>query len=402
VTEKNLDADLLSPRNLYARAFGRPVTLRRLHPGSGQVEEEPAIIRSGPDGAAVVQTRAGFELVNCGGVKDSIAYQGLPQGLNSRPTLSVATRSATARRVRVRLSYLAWGFDWRAHYVLALAPGAREGRLTAWLTLASSDDTGFPAAAASVIAGQPHFDENRPDEQGGDLELRCGVMAPAVAAPPPLSMAAPMAEIVLTASRRMMKADVVAQAERLGDLHLYRIPVPTTVAAHGQKQVALLTARRVKLALIYAATIPPDGEEQARTTLRLRNRRDDGLGLALPGGGLSVTQTLGAATLPVGEGGMADKAEGETGDVALDTAPTVRVTSVATAARGGLRRVRLTVANANRWPVRFEGGLLPDEGEAVVANSVGLGRKDGRPLWSTVVPARGTAVLTYSLRRTRP
>ena len=45
--EKNLDADLLSPRSLYARMFGRTVTLRRTLPGSGKVVEERAVIRSG-------------------------------------------------------------------------------------------------------------------------------------------------------------------------------------------------------------------------------------------------------------------------------------------------------------------------------------------------------------------
>ena len=70
VREKNLDADLLSPRSLYARMFGRPVILRRTRPGSGEVREERAVIRSGPDGAAIVQTASGFEVATCGGLQD--------------------------------------------------------------------------------------------------------------------------------------------------------------------------------------------------------------------------------------------------------------------------------------------------------------------------------------------
>ncbi|MFV3037735.1 hypothetical protein ACNI5A_31885, partial [Klebsiella pneumoniae] len=79
VSEKNLDAELLSPRNLYARAFGRPVTLRRTD-AKGRVREEEAIIRSAPDGAAIVQTKAGFEVASCGGLTDAIAYLGVPPG----------------------------------------------------------------------------------------------------------------------------------------------------------------------------------------------------------------------------------------------------------------------------------------------------------------------------------
>jgi hypothetical protein len=95
---------LLSPRNLYGRAFGRPVTLRRTD-AKGRVHEESAIIRSAPDGAAIVQTKSGFEIANCGGLKDAIAYDGLPEGLNARPTLSIATHAATAQKARVKLSW---------------------------------------------------------------------------------------------------------------------------------------------------------------------------------------------------------------------------------------------------------------------------------------------------------
>ena len=76
VREKNLDADLLSPRSLYARMFGRPVILRRTVAGTGAVREERAIIRSGADGAAIVQTATGFEVANCGGLRDEIVYLG--------------------------------------------------------------------------------------------------------------------------------------------------------------------------------------------------------------------------------------------------------------------------------------------------------------------------------------
>lgn len=404
VSEKNLDAELLSPRNLYARAFGRPVVLRRLHPGSGQVEEEPAIIRSGPDGAAVVQTRAGFEIADCGGLKDSIAWQGLPPGLNARPTLSVQTRADHAQRVKLRLSYLAWGFDWQAHYVLTLAPGGKAARMTAWLTLASSDDTSFPQATASVMAGQPHFDETRDGgPQDGELRLNCGLRP----VPPALALAAPgappppppaMAEIMVTGARRMAKADYTARAEHLGDLHLYRLPFATTVAAHGQKQAALLAGRQVKLALVHTATIDPEGENAVRTVVRMRNLREDGLGLALPAGKVSVLQKQGQAEIAMGEGAMTDRAERETIDVDLAEAPLVHAVSQATGLDKHRQRVRLTVTNANRWSVRFEGRLAVDEDEKLESPSARLTRKDGAPLWSAMVPAQGKAVLAYTLR----
>lgn len=410
VAEKNLDAALLSPRNLYARAFGRPVTLRRTD-AKGRTREEEAIIRSAPDGAAIVQTRAGFEVANCGGLKDALAYDGVPPGLNARPTLSIATHAASAHKARVRLTYLAWGFDWQAHYVVKLNPGAQSGEMTAWVTLANGDTTGFMQAQAAVVGGKPKFEESReqPDEEP-ELVLHCRLSPvpppsyeamPVFAPPAPVAMMA--ADVVVTARKRM--APVVVKEEVLGDLRLYRVPMPTDVAAHGQKQVALMAARRVKLGLIHRADVDvtaQDGEsQQARIRLRMENRKPDGLGLALPAGGVAVVQQIGVAALPVGEGAMDDKAVGETANVEIGASPQVRLESGQRRVADRLIAVTATARNANRWPVRFESQQLLPDGARVVAASAKLGRQDGHPLWAVTIPAGGKVVVNYRLHLPR-
>ncbi|WP_371815756.1 DUF4139 domain-containing protein [Novosphingobium sp. SG751A] len=412
VSEKNLDAELLSPRNLYARAFGRPVTLRRTD-AKGHTREEEAIIRSAPDGAAIVQTKAGFEIANCGGLKDAIAYDGLPEGLNARPTLSIATHAALAQKARVRLTYLAWGFDWQAHYVVKLAPGAQAAEMTAWVTLANGDTTGFAQAQAAVVGGKPKFEQSREEPaQTQELVLHCQlspVQAPLVEtmpvyapAPPPAPVAM-MADVVVTAKRMM--APVVVKEEVLGDLRLYRVPMPTNVAAHAQKQVALMAARRVKLGLIHRADVDvgaQDGESrQARIRLRMANRKVDGLGLALPAGGVAVVQQVGAAALPVGEGAMDDKAVGETANIEIGASPQVRLESRTRRINDREEAITATVRNANRWPVHFESQQLLPDGARMVSASAKLGRQDGHPLWAVTIPAGGKVSLRYRLQLPR-
>lgn len=403
VREKNLDAELLSPRNLYARAFGRPVMLRRTTPDGKVAREEPAILRSTPDGAAILQTRAGYEIASCGGLTDTIAYNGVPPGLSARPTLSVATDAPVATRARVRLSYLAWGFDWEASYVLRLRAGAEAADLTAWVTLASSDSTSFAEAQAAVVGGKPHFAEARAGAaEAEELVFHCSiwpVQAPPLAIAPPAMPAPAMAmaaDMVVMSARKAM-APMVVQQEALGDLKLYRVPVPTTVAAHGQKQVVLLDARRVKLALIHTADITGGDYTHARINVRLHNRKADGLGLALPAGRVSVVQPMGAAAIPVGEGHIDDKAEGEEMTIDVADSPQVHVVSTRKNVAKGITSVTATVSNANRWPVRFEGRLQVADGVRVAATSAPVPRKDGQPLWAVTVPAQGTARLTYRL-----
>jgi hypothetical protein len=69
IVERNRDALLLSPESLLDRSLGRRVHLRRTSAATGAVTDENAIIRTGPDGAVVVQTAAGFEALRCTGLR---------------------------------------------------------------------------------------------------------------------------------------------------------------------------------------------------------------------------------------------------------------------------------------------------------------------------------------------
>ncbi|WP_242149052.1 DUF4139 domain-containing protein [Sphingomonas sp. BAUL-RG-20F-R05-02] len=396
VREKNLDADLLSPRTLYAASFGRPVTIRR-HIGK-QVREEEGILRSGPDGAAIVQTAQGFEAVDCHGGQGAIGYHGVPPALPAKPTLSILLDSPVARTVTVTLSYLAWGFDWQANYVATLSPDGAHADLVAWLTLASSDVTGFPDAETMVVAGTVKREGRAPYawERSGirSIALQC-LSAPevkeetmhllALPPPPPPPMAA--MDIVVTGARMAVQED-------LGDLKLYRVPDRTTVAARAQKQVALLHRGAVPVEVFYRVRLREGNPGPVRTVLRARNRKDAGLGLPLPAGPVAVFAPRAGVPLLVGEGGIADKAIGE--DVEIDVANATQVTVEAVHAASGKhwKEYGLIVRNANPRPIRFEAEILAVPGRVRKA-SVTPVRRDGALRLPVTVPANGRVTLRY-------
>jgi hypothetical protein len=398
VREKNLDADLLSPRTLYAASFGRPVTIRR-HIGK-QVREEDGILRSGPDGAAIVQTAAGFEAVDCHGGKDAIGYHTVPPALPAKPTLSILIDSPVARTVTLTLSYLAWGFDWQADYVATLRPDGAHADLLAWVTLASSDVTGFVDADTMVVAGTVKREDRAPyaweRRNGTPLVLQClseptadvvqGVPPPPPPPPPPPAPMAAM-DIVVTGARMAVQED-------LGDLKLYRIPDRTTVAAMAQKQVALLTRAAVPVELLYRVHVNDGEPGTVRTVLRATNRQDAGLGLPLPAGAVAVFAPRAGVPLLVGEGAIADKAVGE--DVEIDVADATQVTVEATHLRSGKHSgdYGLTVRNANPRPIRFEAEIAAAPGR-IRNPSVRPVRRDGKLRLPVTVPANGTATLRY-------
>lgn len=407
VREKNLDADLLSPRSLYDRALGRRVIIRRTDKATGKLREEQAIIRSGAGGAAVLQTGAGFEALRCTGLPETIAYSGVPAGLSAKPTLSIETESAAPHRATLTLSYLAGGFDWQADYVMRMRADGRSADLFAWVTLASSDVTGFADAGTSVIAGKPNREDNPSFGDFGphDLNLQCwpndtsadvdSLYPPPPPPPPPppapmMAMEAMRADIVVTGARVRK-----AMQEALGDLKLYRLPDPVTVASQAQKQVALLSQAAVPLIVVHVSEIAGEGGAAPILTLRATNRKEAGLGLPLPAGRIAVFEEAGDRPILIGETSTDDKAIGEEVTFKLGSTPGVR--ALLKPARRSEKSVDyvLEVSNANRWPIAYEAKIDPGYG-AIARSSARLARRDGKAIWAVALPANGSAVLRYT------
>lgn len=417
VVEKNQDAYLLSPGSLLDRSLGRRVHIRRTSTATGAVREHEAVIRSGPEGAVVLQTEEGLEALRCTGIKETIVYPSIPEGLSAKPTLSVRTRSDRAASATVTLSYLAAGFDWQANYVATLAPSEDRLDLFAWVTLANGDETSFVNASTQTVAGKVNREDfsQGPRPTGQELNLQCwptgttsdieareeyreGMPPPP---PPPPPAPAPLMEaaeaITVTGSRISRKA----VQEELGDLKLYRVPDPVTVAAKSQKQVAMLDQPTVKVDVIYRlyveALVPgqPNGVERVLVT---KNRKAEGLGLPLPAGRLVLFGSGRQRPILLGEGFVGDKAIGEDVEIVIGPATGISANAVVLeGTSGNAGTVEIVVSNDRNIPVKFEAEF--NDQEARISSATKLGKRDGRSLWSVTVPANGLATLRYRTRR---
>jgi hypothetical protein len=410
VREKNRDAKLLSPGTLLDASLGERVTLRRTSRATGAVSEQQAVIRAASSGV-VIETANGVETLRCDGEAETLLARAVPAELSAKPTLSVAVVSDRPVEADVTLTYLTSDFDWRAHYVATLRPDGRTLSLFAWLTLANGDETGFVNAETMAVAGRlnrEHAERLQPETRG--IALNCWpsqrtheipddeprvYARMAGAPPPPPPPPAPERggdEIMVTGSR------IMAQREALGDLKLYRIPIPVTVAANSQKQVALLEQPRVTFRTLYrwrSGFGSGEGEPaQAERLLLFDNREKDGLGLPLPAGSFTLYAMRGGQPFLIGEGRMDDRAVGEKVEVALADAPGVRVgqRSLSRDEQGG--EVELVVTNDQAVAVPFE--ALFDDSAQPAGNL--LKRRDGQWLWAVTIPANGSRTLRLRYR----
>lgn len=443
VAEKNRDARLLSPGGLVDATLGKRVHVRRTSRATGAVTETEAVIRSGPDGV-VLQTAEGIETLRCTGLPETLVYESLPDGLTATPTLAVRTLSPVAARATLQLSYLATGFDWRANYVAAVSPDSKTLDLFAWLTLANSNDESFVAAQTQAVAGSPNKEEDAALAQSGvphEISLQCWASGNTSdlpfdvppAPPPPVAYEMESGEdIVVTGSRvrqpNLMSAAPVsvvmsAELEALGDLKLYRIPEPVTVAANAQKQVALLTKPRVPFERVYhaafsadAETDEDDGPQPFDILLRMKNEKKRGLGLPLPSGSAAIFQESDGRPMLVGESDVGDTAVGEEFELAVGETSDLRYTQRRLPGKAKAKARRGKPVNdderEDRWPHHYEVEVtnaaprgatiemvLWAYGDTLVADSSSkLGIKNGGRLWRTRVPANGRARLTYSVK----
>jgi hypothetical protein len=432
VGEKNRDARLISPGTLVDAALGRKVHIRRTSRATGAVTESEAIVRAGPDGV-ILQTPGGIEALRCSGLPETLLYDKLPEGLTDRPTLAVATVSAAAATATVRLSYLADGFDWQANYVARTSGDGRTLDLFAWLTLANSNDESFLQANAQAVAGTLNRDEEAEDMEpaavSSGISLQCwpqGTTSDAPVPPPP-----PPAEpgeydysddgnIVVTGSRvreellNALPATVMAaEQEELGDLKLYRIPEPVTVAAHAQKQVALLRREKVPFDRVHTASVwasgTDDDPEPAALVLRMKNLAARGLGLPLPQGGVAVFEDEAGRPMLVGEASVADTAVGQELEVDVGESPDIQVVR---RLAGGAdeddidwdkpQRFEIEISNAGARAVEVETSLRLTAAQEILRPSRKLRIKNGRRMWLARVPANGRAILAYTVKRNPP
>ena len=104
VREKNRDARLISPAGLVDAYLARSVHLKRTNRQTGKVTEQDAILRAGPYGGVVLETSEGVEALGCSGLPERMLFDGVPDGLAAKPTLSVQTISERVVTVTVQLS----------------------------------------------------------------------------------------------------------------------------------------------------------------------------------------------------------------------------------------------------------------------------------------------------------
>ncbi len=419
IREKNRDAALLSQKGLLDGFTGQRMTMRRTDPATGVATEEQVTLRSTQAGI-VVTTPRGVEAVYCSGLNQTLLYPDVPKTLSPKPVLTMTTRDQPGGRVTITLAYLSQKFDWDATYIGTLSDDGQDLNLFAWLTMGSGDETSFVDAQTAAVAGKVNRSGETQDTTGEDARNEAegfytsfgcwpaGTTADFRSPPPPpppapammMEMDAAAGEIIVTATRRQEKLmdiplAVTAVGESLGDLKLYRIPVPVTVAAQSQKQVAFLQKPKIKGRMIYRSRVDYAAEE-VEMLYRFKNDKKSGAGDPLPAGQVALFQNGVHGRMLIGETTIYDKTIDEEVELVFGEASNVSVESEDGKASGKKWEDRtITVSNANPFPIEFEAEFVRDDSYKLARFSSKIIERRGKRIWAVRVAANAKATLTY-------
>jgi hypothetical protein len=374
IVEQNFDFDLLTPSKLMEKAVGKQVQIVRTNPGNGQQVTETATVLAANEGV-VLKIGDRIEVLRDDGTPTRVIFDGVPQNLRARPTLSVTVDSTKAGRRDATLTYLTGGLDWRADYVAVFDEKARNLDFQGWITLINQTSTTFADVKTDLIAGSPQLGGGRPAPIRG--VTRGGTEA--------------------------------ANVQQVGDNYLYPLKERTTIAANQQKQVGFVEAAKVAAQRVYrfqangfASSSSP---EHVDSVLNFANSRASGLASPLPAGTVRIymRDSEGALKL-IGESGIGHTPQGSDLSLRLGEAFDVTVKPTLDARTPVDKKhwryaMSYVVANAKSEPVTVQLHQYAYPADlTVLTESLKSRRASASELvWDVPVPAQGETKLTFEV-----
>jgi hypothetical protein len=188
----------------------------------------------------------------------------LPSRFALRPTLTWLFQNRSQAVHDLRVGYLTRDVSWKADYVLVLRKTESLADLAGWVTISNQCGADFKMARIRLVAGEIHQAEPPQQERGY--------------------------------ARMAMKEAEAPQLEEKSffEYHLYDLKRPTDIDDKQTKQIRLLEAKGLEITeelLVEGSKgylIRPfggqDTKQPVKVVIRLKNTKENGLGIPLPGG----------------------------------------------------------------------------------------------------------------------
>lgn len=364
---------------------GKTITLIRQVDGK-EVQEQAKILRAEPE--PVLEINGKIRL----GLPGAVVFDSLPSDLPLTPALTVSAETAAAGSGVAALRYLSEGLSWSADHVIDLSADGKSAQLTTAATLSNQTRQPWQAVRLALVAGQ---------------------VETSVADQMPLPRPAPV--MAMAAAPMMEKRSALPEREAFGNVYLYTVDRPVSLAPDETRQITLLRADALPAKTVYVVTgagSRDSGDDAAvpqavPSFLTVTNSGKGGTGQPVPGGAVRLYQSdskgqarlLGSTVLedlPVD--GVARLPLG----AAFDLTASGRMTGMTKISDRTQETSHEIVLHNGKTTAETVEVVEPMGGDwKITAESMPGKRLDGRAaLWSVLVPAGKSVTLTYTVRTT--
>ncbi|MBP5698796.1 MAG: DUF4139 domain-containing protein, partial [Alphaproteobacteria bacterium] len=296
VLEQNYDYAGINYSTLLQANLGKEVNTVRTNPQDGSNIFKRALLVSANQDSPLLKFDYGIE-TNFPG---RVLFDSIPKELNSTPVLMAKIESPTAATKDLNLAYLTSGFTWQANYI-AKVNNKEYLALLGRAAVTNNSGSGYNNVKVNLIAGNVNTVTQY-------LHHR---MLKAVQTQGMLANAASFAD----------EEAVIAAPTSLDSYYVYEIPGKTELKNGQIKQVSFITAPKVKYqkegvinsSLSFSSTTKSAYKDvHPNIIYHFTNNKEDGLGMPLPQGKISLYAPDEKGALQfIGENMIDNKAEGQ-------------------------------------------------------------------------------------------
>jgi hypothetical protein len=203
-----------------------------------------------------------------------IRFPSLPEGLLTKPTLVWLLHAAKGGSHLTKVAYMTGGINWKADYTVVTNEDDTMLDISGWVTVTNKSGATYKDAKLKLIAGDVHR-----------------------VTPPP----APSRY----GRRAKGRAEGAAgfQEKAFAEYHMYTLPRSTTIKDNQVKQIELINKTGVKVKKIYKyrgsaavyygylvehSNFDRSSNKKVNVYLEFENKKDNNLGIPLPGGKIRV------------------------------------------------------------------------------------------------------------------
>ncbi|MBK8187980.1 MAG: hypothetical protein IPK77_12460 [Cellvibrio sp.] len=298
--ESNFTYNLLTPSDLLFHSLNQPVLLVRTNPKTGKIANIPAIIRSTSE-TVLLEIDGKLEPLGCNGYKEKLVFSKIPTGLVESPELRLRLQAKETRKVRIKLSYLVAGIQWKANYTAILNFSKKTFNLSAWVTVLNSRSSSFHNASIQVVAGrlETQWATIPPELEKAIANTDCWPVL--LHKKKSYSEEDEVEEIIVTGIRASL-----TKPEELDDYKLYVFPHKTDLTAKQTKQIMILNNSDIPFKLEYEylfafeEILSDDESEKLRfayANLVTENLEKNNLGVPVPAGEILFYEKVNNASI---------------------------------------------------------------------------------------------------------